>query len=355
MSETPDYEAAAEVVRRFVGECPIHKSIHDDLLARCTIRGEGQVIIVTGASGTGAHTIVRHLKSSLLKQCTVPHYRVVIEVQARPPEAGRFSWHGFYKRGRSELQDPMQFRKDRAEQFISAIRESRDDSSDRFRNAMLQRQCRTLIVTHADSILTGIRRDQVGQSLAAFADLASSRDRFPATVVLTGSPKLLDWRHVNDRLDRRAQIVHVRPLRADDAEERKAFARICLAIAELLKPYSEPDLIGTLNSTIRADRLAELHAAHIGIKGWLKRTYTLALQVAGAERAPALRWDHITDCLPTKREIEQAKRSTDQIDAWANDEDVPIPSDKKMQPRRGTGATRPFKRKPSQDPVGYES
>lgn len=296
--------ATSEDITRRVEAFRLKKADHENIrlarqaaLAACGRTGGENVVIVTGPTGAGKTTLARQLFRDLRAMCEDELGRArdvipVLGLAAVPPSGRAFSWKDFYIRLLFQAKDPVTNLSLLAPLGADLLgNESHDTPADRMladklrrcaETTVRKRKTRWLIIDEAHHML--LHKDPLVNQIQ-FEALKSFAIETRATIVLTGTYKLLDIRDQSGQLARRSDLIHFRRYDLNEREHAVHFRAV-------LKKFSRDfDLAEQPNLLADWDRYFVKSVGCVGIlKEWLNRAYEAYL--VGGEQG-AFDFEHV--------------------------------------------------------------
>ena len=237
------------------------------------------LVFVYGPTGVGKTTLRQHIEERLSRGREQASPRLpVVGLEAVAPEAGRFGWKDFYKRGLLAVEQAFvadkrgvydhNFFVDRGGQLTISPRASLDDLRLGLEHSLRLRQPRALMIDDAQHLAKAPSARKLQDGLDVIKSLAS---RAQTLSVLLGTYELLALRNLSGQLSRRSFDIHFPRYRAE-ASELKAFQNVLWAFQRHLPLVREPELM---------KHWEYCYVRSIGcvgiLKDWLTRTLASAL------------------------------------------------------------------------------
>ena len=237
------------------------------------------LVFVYGPTGVGKTTLRQHIEARLLKERDPATPRLpVAGLEAVAPEAGKFSWKDFYRRGVLAVEQAFVANKrglydhnffvDRGGQLTISPRASLDDLRLGLEHSLQYRRPQALFIDDAQHLAKAPSARKLQDGLDAIKSLAS---RSQTLSVLLGTYELLALRNLSGQLSRRSFDIHF-PRYGTEAADLKSFQNVLWAFQRHLPLMREPELM---------ERWEYCYVRSIGcvgvLKGWLTRALACAL------------------------------------------------------------------------------
>ncbi len=244
------------------------------------------LVFVYGPTGVGKTTLRQHIEARLLKECDpATPCLPVVGLEATAPEAGKFSWKDFYKRGVLAVEQAFvedkrgiydhNFFVDRGGNLTISPRASLDDLRLGLEYSLRLRQPRALLIDDAQHLAKAPSARKLQDGLDAIKSLAS---RAQTLSVLLGTYELLALRDLSGQLSRRSIDVHF-PRYRTEADDLQAFQNVLWAFQRHLPLVREPELM---------KRWEYCYVRSVGCVGILKDWLTRALASALIDKEKTL-------------------------------------------------------------------
>ncbi|MGH9944131.1 MAG: AAA family ATPase [Pyrinomonadaceae bacterium] len=229
---------------------PLLKKTDTALWSAIQEPASASLIFVYGPTGVGKTTLRQHVEERLLKMRdpATPHLPV-IGLEAIAPDAGKFSWKGFYKRGLIAVEQPFVedklgvydhgFFHDRGGHLSISPRASIDDLRLGFEYSLRYRQPKALFIDDAQHLAKAPSARKLQDQLDSIKSLASQSHTLQ---VLVGTYELLALRNLSGQLSRRSIDIHF-PRYCTAVDDLKAFQNVLWALQRHLPLSREPELM----------------------------------------------------------------------------------------------------------------
>jgi hypothetical protein len=191
--------------------------------------------------------------------------------------------------------------------------------------------------------------------------IKSLANKAQVPIVLFGTYELLPFRNLSGQLSRRSSDIHLRRYDNSVPAELNAFTNVVGTFQQHLPLEQQPDLVANW------DYLYERSIGCVGVlKGWLLKAFSRALK----QDSPTIEMKHLegtalsvaqcdkmaTEAVEGEGKIKETTRARATLRMRLNlkavkerhSQRAELPAEPAAKKKRG----RPFKRKPSRDPVG---
>lgn len=334
----------------------------------------GSLIFVFGPAGAGKSTLARTVKQQvtedLLSELHEDRGRYpIVMTELWAQDSGNYNMRDLYRGLLDSMREPCIDNKVIIEPrtddggWIEIMRRHRKAGPLELRHATLKaiefRRPGALLIDEAQHLATVSSGRKVHDQLDAIKSLANKAQ---VPIVLFGTYELLPFRNLSGQLSRRSSDINFRRYDCAVPAELKAFINVVGTFQRHLPVQQEPDLV------THWDYLYERSIGCVGVlKGWLLRALIMALR----QGSVTIELNHLER---TARSIGQcSKMATEAVDGEREIKETAgdlvtlrmrlnLKSSKERHSQRAelpAGPTtkrkrgRPFRRKPSRDPVGH--
>lgn len=332
----------------------------DDLLLKLSSR-HINFTVVTGPSGVGKTTLLKHLHKMLLEQFKVeidgdPGAIPFVIMETASPDLNTFSWSDFFHRLLQKLGEPQALWKvPRTELGLPLSNHRLTKTTSELRRMVEQslhhRRTKILILDEAQHLLRVANGRRLRDQMEMIKSLASLGN---VVVALVGIYDLVQVMESSAQLARRARLVHFPRYRIDIEQEAQTFCDAVAAFERAFPVRCEGLLV---NDWVF---LYEHSLGCIGVlKDWLleaatrainaKRSHLTRADLEGTKLSAGSLLQMATEIQSKEAELRAQHTLNDQVRQFLQIPSGTAPTPNESEPRTNR---RPGVRNPSLDPVG---
>lgn len=349
-----DLQAAQRRLRDSVVSHRILDEKIQEVFTKVTLSPAGTVIVLVGVSGSGVTRVARAVRELCRKGSNPFNPFCAIELTAIAPTKGGFNWSTLFSNGLATLEEPILGQRRRAtesprgitEYFGSAVYRGESEYRTDFTEALQKRGCRLVSVLNAQFMLRRLWPEEFHHPLQLFHQLAGSRGKLPAVVLLSGTKDLLKMVRNDSGVHLCSQVVYVPNYLSTVPEDVLDFTQLLFRFQEMMGDCIEQNILVD-NNEVLAKRTR-------GSSGWVKKSCVDALMSIPISDPRPLSWGDIEKHLPPIRALRRLDTETDAIREWLADHpdshDAPTADLEHQRPKRR--GRRVGERNPARDPVG---
>jgi AAA domain len=333
----------------------------------------GSLIFVFGPTGAGKSTLAQKVKEQvtadvLAELCEDRGRYPIVMTELWAQDTGNYNLRDLYRGLLDSMREPcidskvIIERGDNDGSWIEIMRKHRKAGPLELRHATLKaiefRRPGALLIDEAQHLATVSSGRKMHDQLDAIKSLANKAQ---VPIVLFGTYELLPFRNLSGQLSRRSGDIHLRRYDNSVPAELNAFTNVVGTFQRHLPLEQQPDLVANW------DYLYERSIGCVGVlKSWLLKAFSRALK----QDSPTIEMKHLegtalsiaqcdkmaTEALEGEGKIKETTRARAMLRMRLNlkavkerhSQRAELPAETKAKKKRG----RPFKRKPSRDPVG---
>ncbi len=333
----------------------------------------GSLIFVFGPTGAGKSTLAQKVKeqvtADLLAELHDDRGRYpIVMTELWAQDSGNYNLNDLYRGLLDSMREPCIDNKVFVEpesndgSWIEIMRRRRKAGSLELRHATLKaiefRRPGAVLIDEAQHLATVSSGRKVHDQLDAIKSLANKAQ---VPIVLFGTYELLPFRNLSGQLSRRSGDIHLRRYDCNVASELKAFINVVGTFQQHLPLKQQPDLV------THWDYLYERSIGCVGVlKSWLLKALILALRQTSSTielkhlESTALsvaQCDNMaTEAVEGERKLTESARDRSVLrmrlnlktDKPRHSQRAELASESKAQKKKH----KPFRRKPTRDPVG---